>query len=49
MLPEDALRQHAHRLEFLDNLGKETADSADAGEILSTTTRLLGSHLNVAV
>jgi PAS domain S-box-containing protein len=49
MLPEDALRQHAHRLEFLDNLGKETADSADAGEILSTTTRMLGCHLDVAV
>jgi PAS domain S-box-containing protein len=49
MLPEDKLHQNAHRLEFLDQLGRETAESADAGEILNTTTRMLGRHLDVAV
>ena len=34
---------------FLDTLGKETAEAIDAVEILATTTRMLGQHLNVAI
>ena len=49
MSPEDALRENAARLQFLDVLGKETAKSSDAGDILATTTRMLGEHLGVAV
>ncbi len=49
MSAEDALREHAHRLEFLDALGRETADSSDPADILTITTRMLGEHLDVAV
>ena len=49
MSPEDALRENASRLQFLDALGKETAKSSDASHILATTTRMLGEHLGVAV
>ncbi len=46
---ENALRESEARLQFLDTLGKETAKSFDAVEILATTTRMLGQHLNVAI
>ena len=37
------------RLRFLDSLGRETADSADADQILAVTTRMLGQYLNVSI
>ncbi len=37
------------RLRFLDVLGKATAPSADADEILAITTRMLGQYLDVSV
>ncbi len=46
---ETALRENGRRLQFLDALGKETARSTDASDILATTTRMLGEHLGVAV
>jgi PAS domain S-box-containing protein len=46
---EIALRESEGRLQFLDTLGKETAKSSDAIEILATTTRMLGQHLGVAI
>ena len=46
---EIALQESEARLQFLDALGKETAKSIDAVEILATTTRMLGQHLNVAI
>lgn len=46
---EVQLRENESRLRFLDTLGKETAKSLDADDILNTTTRMLGRHLNVAV
>jgi len=46
---EAALRESEARLRFLDALGKETAKSIDAEEVLATTTRMLGQHLNVAI
>ncbi|HUQ37734.1 MAG TPA: PAS domain-containing protein [Aestuariivirga sp.] len=46
---EIALRASEARLQFLDTLGKETAKSSDAVEILATTTRMLGQHLGVAI
>jgi PAS domain S-box-containing protein len=46
---EIALRESEARLQFLDTLGKETAKSFDAVEILATTTRMLGQHLSVAI
>jgi PAS domain S-box-containing protein len=46
---EIALRESEARLQFLDILGKETAKSSDAVEILATTTRMLGQHLSVAI
>jgi PAS domain S-box-containing protein len=46
---EAALRESQARLLFLDRLGEETASLADADAVLSTTTRLLGEHLNLSV
>jgi PAS domain S-box-containing protein len=46
---EAALQKNQVRLSFLDALGKETAKSTDADEILAVTTRMLGEHLKVAV
>ncbi|MDP1700748.1 MAG: PAS domain-containing protein [Aestuariivirga sp.] len=46
---EIALRESEARLRFLDALGKATAISFDAVEILATTTRMLGQHLGVAI
>ncbi|GJD78473.1 hypothetical protein GCM10007886_26200 [Methylobacterium gregans] len=42
---EAALRANEARLRFLDLLGKETAKSVDADEILATTTRMVAEHL----
>jgi PAS domain S-box-containing protein len=44
----DALRANELRLRFLDTLGRETAKSGDADNILATTTRMLGEHLDVS-
>ena len=46
---EAALRDSQKRLSFLDQLSAKTAALADADAILTTTTRLLGEHLNVSV
>ncbi|WP_455957949.1 diguanylate cyclase [Methylorubrum aminovorans] len=45
---EAALRANGARLQFLDQLGKETARSTDADEILATTTRMVAEHLNLS-
>lgn len=45
----DALAESEARLRFLDVLGKATAPSADADEILEITTRMLGQFLNVSI
>jgi PAS domain S-box-containing protein len=45
---ERQLREAEARLRFLDTLGKETANSPDADEILSTTTRMVGEYLGVS-
>ncbi|CAN7261620.1 GAF domain-containing protein [Rhizobium sp. LjRoot30] len=45
----DALAESEARLRFLDVLGKATASSADADEILDITTRMLGQFLNVSI
>jgi len=42
-----ALRASEARLRFLDKLGKQTAASTDADEILTITTRLIGEELGV--
>lgn len=46
---EATLRENEARLRFLDALGKETAKSTDANNILATTTRMFGEHVNAAV
>ncbi|WP_267361381.1 MULTISPECIES: ATP-binding protein [unclassified Methylobacterium] len=45
---EAALRANGARLQFLDLLGKETAKSTDADEILATTTRMVAGHLGLS-
>lgn len=45
---EVALRANEARLRFLDLLGKETATSNDADEILATTTRMVAEHLGLS-
>ncbi|WP_455991107.1 ATP-binding protein [Methylorubrum extorquens] len=45
---EAALRANEARLQFLDLLGKETAKSTDADEILATTTRMVAEHLGLS-
>lgn len=45
----ERLAESEARLRFLDRLGKATAASADADEILTITTRMLGEHLAVSV
>ena len=42
---ERALRANEARLQFLDRLGRQTAKSTDADEILATTTRMVAEHL----
>lgn len=46
---EIALRASEARLNFLDSLSRKTAEAIDANEVLATTTRMLGQHLNVAI
>ncbi|MEO6396162.1 MAG: ATP-binding protein [Devosia sp.] len=48
-LAQNALRESEARLRFLDALGKETARSIDAAQILSITTRMVAQHLNLAI
>ena len=45
----NALRASEARLRFLDRLGKETATSPDADEILRVTTRMVGEQLGVSI
>ncbi len=45
---EIALRASEARLHFLDRLSRKSAEATDANEILATTTRMLGQHLNVS-
>ncbi|MFC5068502.1 ATP-binding protein [Flaviflagellibacter deserti] len=45
---ERRLREAEARLRFLDGLGKETAKSTDADEILAISTRMLGEYLGVS-
>ncbi len=45
---ERQLREAGARLRFLDGLGKETAKTTDADEILAISTRMLGEYLNVS-
>ncbi|KQQ23143.1 diguanylate cyclase [Methylobacterium sp. Leaf123] len=45
---EAALRANEARLQFLDQLGKETAKSTDADEILATTTRMVAAYLSLS-
>ena len=45
---ETALRANEARLQFLDRLGRETAKSTDADEILATTTRMVAEHLSLS-
>ena len=45
---EQALRESEARLRFLDLLGKRTAASTDADEILAITTRMVGDELGVS-
>jgi PAS domain S-box-containing protein len=46
---EIALRESEARLHFLDTLSRKTNEATDANEILATTTRVLGEHLDVAI
>ncbi len=45
----NALRASETRLRFLDRLGRATAASPDADEILRITTRMVGEHLGVSI
>jgi len=45
----NALRASETRLRFLDRLGRETAASPDADEILRVTTRMVGEQLGVSI
>ncbi|MGH1588361.1 GAF domain-containing protein [Methylobacterium phyllosphaerae] len=45
---ERALRANEARLQFLDRLGRQTAKSTDADEILATTTRMVAEHLSLS-
>jgi PAS domain S-box-containing protein len=45
---EQALRESEARLRFLDALSTATAKSRNADEILSVTTRMVGSHLSIS-
>jgi signal transduction histidine kinase/CheY-like chemotaxis protein/PAS domain-containing protein len=44
-----ALAASEARLRFLDDLGRQTAKSVDADDILAITTRMVGEHLDVSV
>ncbi|MFW8406367.1 hypothetical protein ACOIDM_28955, partial [Klebsiella pneumoniae] len=45
----EALLQSEGLFRFLDDVGRAIADIADADEILATTTRMVGEHLNVSI
>lgn len=45
---EQSVRENESRLKFLDDLGRRTAAARNADEVLSITTRMLGSHLAVS-
>ncbi|WEK43400.1 MAG: PAS domain S-box protein [Candidatus Sphingomonas colombiensis] len=45
----EALRESETTLRLLDSLGMRTALSADAGEILAITTRMIGEELGVSI
>ena len=45
----NALRASEARLRFLDELGRATAASPDADEILRVTTRMVGEELGVSI
>jgi PAS domain S-box-containing protein len=46
---EQALRENAERLAFLDELGKATGLATDAGALMQVTTRLVGEYLGVSI
>ena len=46
---EQALRESAERLAFLDRLGKAAGVATDASALMQVTTQLLGEHLQVSV
>jgi PAS domain S-box-containing protein len=46
---EQALRQNAERLAFLDKLGKASGLATDASALMRVSTRLLGEHLGVSI
>ena len=46
---ERALREHAERLSFLDELGKATAAATEADSVMRISTRMLGEHLGVSI
>ncbi|MCP1762445.1 PAS domain S-box-containing protein [Bradyrhizobium japonicum] len=45
---EATIRENEARLLFLDALGKRTAASRNADDVLAVTTRMLGEHLGVS-
>nr|WP_309394878.1 ATP-binding protein [Chelatococcus sambhunathii] len=49
ILAERRVQDSEARLRFLDALGKATAPSFDADEVMATTTRMLGEHLGVSI
>ncbi len=46
---EMVVRENAERFRFLDALGKQTARSLDADEILSVTTRMVGEYMGASI
>lgn len=46
---EEALRQNAEQLAFLDHLGKAAGVATDASALMDVTTRLVGEHLAVSI
>lgn len=46
---EQALRQNAEHLAFLDQLGKASGLATDASALMRVTTRLLGEYLGVSI
>ncbi|MDR7039370.1 signal transduction histidine kinase/CheY-like chemotaxis protein/PAS domain-containing protein [Methylobacterium sp. BE186] len=45
----EALQKNEARLRFLDALARETAPSISADELLATTTRMVGVHMDVSI
>ena len=48
-LAQRRLRQNQQRLLFLDMLSRETERFTDSDELLATTTRLVGQHMDVSI